>query len=45
MGQKVFPGPTADLKGQWGVHPKPAPDSELTQTVVKQVKSKIYGGR
>lgn len=41
---QVFPGPTVDLKGQRGVSPAPAPDRELTQTVVKQIKSKIYGG-
>lgn len=43
--KKVFPGPTADLEGQRGVRPIPAPDSELTQMVVKQIKSEIYGGR
>lgn len=41
---QVFPGPTVDLEGQQGVSPAPAPDCELTQTVVKQIKSKIYGG-
>lgn len=43
--KKVFPGPTAVLEGQRGVHPTPTPDSELTQMAVKQIKSEIYGWR
>lgn len=35
----------ADLKGQRGARPTAAPDSELIQMVVKQIKSEIYGGR
>lgn len=34
-----------DLAGRRGVRLTPAPDSELTQMVVKQIKkSEIYGG-
>lgn len=42
--KKYFSGPTSNLKGQRGVRPTPAPDSELTQMSVKQIKSEIYGG-
>lgn len=42
--EKELSGPTGDLEGQRGVRPTPAPDSELTQMVVKQIKSEIYGG-
>lgn len=41
---KVFSRRSAALDGQRGVCPAPVSNSELTQTVVRQIKSEIYGG-
>lgn len=39
----VASGSTGDLGGRRGVRPTSAPNSELIQTLVKQIKSEIYG--
>lgn len=39
----VASGSTGDLEGRRGVRPTSAPNSELIQTLVKQIKSEIYG--
>lgn len=43
-GKKTEPsGLTGDLEGRRGVRPTSASDRELIQTLVKQIKSEIYG--
>lgn len=41
---KSFRDQLSDLEGQRGVRATPAPNGELPQMVVKQIKSEIYGG-